>query len=47
MKKVTLLLVSFAVSAQLFAQNLNIPIPNNPAVKVGTLKNGLKYYVLN
>jgi zinc protease len=29
-----------------FAQNLKIPIPNNPSVKVGTLKNGLKYYIL-
>ena len=46
MKKVTLFLLSFAVSVQSFAQNLNTPIPNNPAVKVGTLKNGLKYYVL-
>ena len=46
MKKVALFLLSFAVSVQSFAQNLNTPIPNNPAVKVGTLKNGLKYYVL-
>ena len=46
MKKVTLFLLSFGVLVQSFAQNLNIPIPNNPAVKVGTLKNGLKYYVL-
>ena len=46
MKKITPYLFFFAVSVQIFAQKLNIPIPNNPAVKVGILKNGIKYYVL-
>jgi zinc protease len=46
MRKITPFLLLFAVSVQIFAQKLNIPIPNNPAVKVGTLKNGLKYYIL-
>ncbi len=46
MRKITTFLLAFAFSTQIFAQNLNIPIPNNPAVKVGILKNGLKYYVL-
>ncbi len=46
MKKIIHLIAFFAVSTQIFAQKLNIPIPNNPAVKVGTLKNGLKYYIL-
>lgn len=46
MKKIIHLIFIFAVSTQVFAQKLNIPIPNNPAVKVGTLKNGLKYYIL-
>ncbi len=46
MKKIIHLITFFAVSTQIFAQKLNIPIPNNPAVKVGTLKNGIKYYIL-
>lgn len=46
MKKIIHLFLIFAVSTQIFAQKLTIPIPNNPAVKVGTLKNGLKYYIL-
>lgn len=46
MKKIIHLILIFAVSTQIFAQKLTIPIPNNPAVKVGTLKNGLKYYIL-
>ncbi|WP_435355494.1 M16 family metallopeptidase [Emticicia sp. SJ17W-69] len=46
MRKITPYFLFFAVSVQTFAQKLNIPIPNNPAVRVGTLKNGLKYYVL-
>ncbi|GGD57434.1 zinc protease [Emticicia aquatilis] len=46
MKKIIHLILIFAVSTQVFAQKLNVPIPNNPAVKVGTLKNGLKYYIL-
>jgi zinc protease len=46
MKKILQVVLFFAVSAQIFAQKLNTPIPNNPAVKVGTLKNGLKYYIL-
>jgi zinc protease len=46
MKKIIHLILIFAVTTQTFAQKLNIPIPNNPAVKVGTLKNGIKYYIL-
>ncbi len=46
MKKITTFLLAFTFATQIFAQKLNIPIPNNPAVKVGTLKNGLKYYIL-
>ena len=46
MKKIIQLIAMFALSSQIFAQKLNIPIPNNPAVKVGTLKNGIKYYIL-
>ena len=46
MKKRLLLLLILFINASLFAQNLKIPIPNNPAVKVGTLKNGMKYYIL-
>lgn len=46
MKKIIHLFFIFAVITQTFAQKLNIPIPNNPAVKVGKLKNGLKYYIL-
>jgi len=46
MKKIIQLITLFAISTQIFAQKLNIPIPNNPAVKVGTLKNGIKYYIL-
>jgi zinc protease len=46
MKKIIQLIALFAVSTQIFAQKLNIPIPNNPAVKVGILKNGIKYYIL-
>jgi zinc protease len=46
MKRITTVFLFCAVSVQTFAQKLNAPIPNNPAVKVGTLKNGIKYYVL-
>ncbi len=46
MKKIQNLLLLLLISVQTFAQNLNIPIPNNPAVKTGTLKNGIKYYIL-
>lgn len=46
MKKIPRILLLLLVGIQTFAQNLNIPIPNNPAVKTGTLKNGIKYYIL-
>ncbi|WP_337041253.1 M16 family metallopeptidase [Emticicia sp. 17c] len=46
MKKIPSILLLLLVGIQTFAQNLNIPIPNNPAVKTGTLKNGIKYYIL-
>lgn len=46
MKKMRNLLLLLLVTSQTFAQNLNIPIPNNPTVKTGTLKNGIKYYIL-
>ncbi|MBA4849862.1 pitrilysin family protein [Emticicia sp. BO119] len=46
MKKIKNLLLLLLVTSQTFAQNLNIPIPNNPAVKMGILKNGIKYYIL-
>ncbi|AFK04856.1 peptidase M16 domain protein [Emticicia oligotrophica DSM 17448] len=46
MKKLIHLVLIIAVSTHAFAQKLNVPIPNNPAVKVGTLKNGFKYYIL-
>lgn len=46
MKKIQNLLLFLLVATQAFAQNLNTPIPNNAAVKTGTLKNGIKYYIL-
>jgi zinc protease len=46
MKKISYLFLITLLSTTIFAQNLKIPIPNNPAVKVGTLKNGMKYYIL-
>ncbi len=46
MKKSFQTLLIALISTTIFAQNLKIPIPNNPAVKVGTLKNGIKYYIL-
>lgn len=48
MKKTLYLLLSISALTftQLFAQKLNSPIPNNPAVKTGVLKNGMKYYIL-
>jgi zinc protease len=46
MKMKILCFLSLILSIQVFAQNLNIPIPNNPNVKVGKLKNGMKYYIL-
>jgi zinc protease len=46
MKKIQHLLLLLLVASQVMAQNLKIPIPNNPAVKTGTLKNGIRYYIL-
>jgi zinc protease len=46
MKKIVLLLFVLVSAIETYAQNLKIPIPNNPNVKVGTLKNGMKYYIL-
>ena len=46
MKKASHLLLFLLLTAQTFAQNLNIPIPNDPAVKTGTLKNGFRYYIM-
>ncbi|UTA69955.1 pitrilysin family protein [Emticicia sp. 21SJ11W-3] len=46
MKKILHLFLFLLLTAHTFAQNLNIPIQNDPAVKTGTLKNGLKYYIM-
>jgi zinc protease len=46
MKKLILTFNLLFLTISIFAQSLNIPIPNNPAVKVGVLKNGMKYYIL-
>jgi zinc protease len=46
MKKPIALSILLFCAINTFAQNLKMPVPNNPAVKVGTLKNGMKYYIL-
>lgn len=46
MKRLILTFNLLSLTISIFAQSLNIPIPNNPAVKVGVLKNGMKYYIL-
>ncbi len=48
MKKLQQLLCAAALtvlSFSSFAQDLSKPVPNDPAVKTGTFKNGMKYYI--
>lgn len=42
---VTFLFLLFSVA--LFAQDLQQPVPKDPSVKIGTLPNGLTYYIKN
>lgn len=42
---ILLLLISFAF-AQLPEQLYNIPLPNDPSVLIGTLDNGIRYYII-
>ncbi|MBC7796120.1 MAG: insulinase family protein [Pyrinomonadaceae bacterium] len=46
MRKIAILLLLLTFTSLSFAQtNFNQPIPNDPQVKIGKLKNGLTYYI--
>ena len=42
MKRLFLFIATIMVAATSFGQT---PLPNDPAVRVGQLENGLKYYI--